>query len=422
MVSKLCRLAVIASAAVCCALAARPALAWQGFAAVMSAEAGVAPTGACCQIDGVCVDNVTQLNCSQISAAWGGAGSTCISNICGPTGGCCLNGICDFGESKRYCEQARFGRWYPTCGDPQCNPTAGCCVGSNCITVTENQCFLNGGQFLFFGCEPGVCNGACCLPNGGGCIDTSEANCNTLEGSFEGVGTVCNGFQCPGACCDPAGGCQELTPYDCFISGGSTVGGLCKSANCVAATGACCLISGVCQDGTDFGLCVEFNGAWGGFNSTCAQINCQDAGSCCIEFSPGNFFCQRNIFDVDCVNQGGTFNGPGTTCTPNPCGVVTPTGACCFATSCQLLSAAACANASGLYKGDNTACSAALCCPADFNNDGSVNTPDLTYFLGRFGGTFNPPGSERADLNADGSVNTADLTRFLGAFGRACPY
>lgn len=59
-------------------------------------------------------------------------------------------------------------------------------------------------------------------------------------------------------------------------------------------------------------------------------------------------------------------------------------------------------------------------CVGDFNNDRSVDTRDLTYFLNRFGLSF-PGGNEPADLNGDGSVNTSDLTRFLGRFSLPCP-
>lgn len=57
-------------------------------------------------------------------------------------------------------------------------------------------------------------------------------------------------------------------------------------------------------------------------------------------------------------------------------------------------------------------------CTGDLNHDGSVNTVDLTMFLGAFA-TAVPPGTG-ADLNNDGVVNTLDLTIFLGAFGNAC--
>jgi len=58
-------------------------------------------------------------------------------------------------------------------------------------------------------------------------------------------------------------------------------------------------------------------------------------------------------------------------------------------------------------------------CFGDLNGDNSVNTADLTAFLGAFG-TSVAPGTG-GDLNGDGVVNTADLTAFLGAFGTSCP-
>lgn len=60
-------------------------------------------------------------------------------------------------------------------------------------------------------------------------------------------------------------------------------------------------------------------------------------------------------------------------------------------------------------------------CVGDFNGDNQVGTPDLVYLIGRFGQTFQPPGSEPADLNADGVVSTPDLVAFIGRFGSACP-
>jgi hypothetical protein len=53
----------------------------------------------------------------------------------------------------------------------------------------------------------------------------------------------------------------------------------------------------------------------------------------------------------------------------------------------------------------------------DLNGDGTVNTLDLTAFLGNFGGTNKKP--SEGDLNGDGVVNTLDLTTFLGNFGQS---
>lgn len=58
-------------------------------------------------------------------------------------------------------------------------------------------------------------------------------------------------------------------------------------------------------------------------------------------------------------------------------------------------------------------------CVGDINDDGSVNTTDLTIFLGNFG--LSVPPHTNGDLNGDGLVNTLDLTVFLAAFGVPCP-
>lgn len=63
-----------------------------------------------------------------------------------------------------------------------------------------------------------------------------------------------------------------------------------------------------------------------------------------------------------------------------------------------------------------------VACRADFNADNTVNTPDLVFFLGRFGQPVTPGSpAERADFNADGIVSTPDLVFFLGRFGQPCP-
>jgi hypothetical protein len=58
----------------------------------------------------------------------------------------------------------------------------------------------------------------------------------------------------------------------------------------------------------------------------------------------------------------------------------------------------------------------AVCCPADFNCDGSLNSQDFFNFLNAF--FANDPS---ADFNHDGAVNSQDFFDFLNAFFDGCP-
>jgi hypothetical protein len=54
-------------------------------------------------------------------------------------------------------------------------------------------------------------------------------------------------------------------------------------------------------------------------------------------------------------------------------------------------------------------------CPADFNQDGTVNTLDFIAFLNAWNARQGP-----ADFNGDGAVNTLDVIAFLNAFTAGC--
>lgn len=55
---------------------------------------------------------------------------------------------------------------------------------------------------------------------------------------------------------------------------------------------------------------------------------------------------------------------------------------------------------------------------ADFNNDGTVNTADLSAFRQAMGTT----GVSQYDMTGDGTVNTADLSKFRQRYGKSAPY
>ena len=55
-------------------------------------------------------------------------------------------------------------------------------------------------------------------------------------------------------------------------------------------------------------------------------------------------------------------------------------------------------------------------CPADMNNDFSLNFLDISVFLGAFGDH-----EPLADFNADGNFNFLDVSAFLSSFSAGCP-
>lgn len=75
---------------------------------------------------------------------------------------------------------------------------------------------------------------------------------------------------------------------------------------------------------------------------------CLAGGACSIETS------------ADCTSMSGTYEGDGSSCTPNPC--VEATGACCMNNgACQSLTQTSCDDLGGTYQGDGVACASGLC-------------------------------------------------------------
>ena len=91
-----------------------------------------------------------------------------------------------------------------------------------------------------------------------------------------------------------------------------------------------------------------------GFNGNPGYLPCfvGGVGACC--------FCPSGdcaiLFSGDCDDAGGTFQGDGTTCDPNPCDCP-PVGACCPPEGpCRLATSGECAGLGGEYIGDGTTC------------------------------------------------------------------
>lgn len=167
---------------------------------------------ACCFSSSSCL-NLWTGDCTDLGGVPGGAGSTCATTPCFPTGACCLaSGGCQNGVSPTACDSgggsylgfASICQGFElACGDGldnDCDGTADC-ADSDCSTGPS-------------------CAGACCYAVGS-CMDgVSEAFCASGNGNYQGNGTGCASVSCPqpqGACCTTSGGCAELVAADCQV-------------------------------------------------------------------------------------------------------------------------------------------------------------------------------------------------------------
>lgn len=124
--------------------------------------------------------------------------------------------------------------------------------------------------------------GACCLPDGS-CANTTQSNCESLGGIYQGDGTVCSPDLCP-----------------------------------APTEGACCLANGVCVVETE-AQCISDGGVFQGVGTDCTPNPCPGA--------PTGACCHGETCDIetqsDCEGSGGFYLGDETTCDPNPCGCIT---------------------------------------------------------------------------------------------------
>ena len=298
-----------------------------------------------------------------------------------PTGACCFQGTCsDITEGFCNATNGTYLGDFTTCQE---NPDAcipgSCCLPSGCMQVAQVDCGLMGGNaFVQLGtCGEGTC-GACCLPEGGGCVVTGQIDCLTTDGAVYNPDQLCEGEICgplpTGACCQESGCVENVNEPDCLAASGiwAGVGTDCTSNETICDVGECCL-------GTDCVNDIEINctGQGGIFTAGvfCGGESCPEPiGACCGETN-----CVETTEAICQMGQDREFLGAGTTCDPDCFTPPDPTGACCLPESdcADDTSAADCNSSGGTYLGDesicegNPGCDTGACCRG---NNCSIDT------------------------------------------------
>ncbi len=252
----------------------------------------------------------------------------------------------------------------------------GCASGwspFNQFTSPFGSCSPSGDWVMRATYTPVFCadvQGACCL-NDGSCLGpvTQQACTQTLQGNFNGQGSVCVPGACPqlGACCLNNGSCVEELETGCTGSfqGEET---LCAETECPQPPQACCF-EGPPSSCTNLFTndCFGFGGTPAGNGTTCATTVCFPRGACCHPAGT----CTNDVAQDDCVSSGGTFQGNQTLCSGVSC--PQPSGACCSNTTtfCSAITQASCGNI------PNTTWAGAFTnCMGDADGDGEPDACD----------------------------------------------
>lgn len=304
----------------------------------------------------------------------------------------------------------------------------GCQSGKNVLFAIPggwlNFClFLQGDLVIRAIVDCAAINGACCRPDGT-CVETTQSNCSSQGGTYQGNGTLCSGVSCPqptGACCRPDGTCAVITQSACLAAGGVYYGNgtTCAGRDC---RGACCFqSSGNCLNLSQ-NQCNGANGIFKGIGTACATTVCFPTGACCMPDGT----CQNSVDPTVCANMGGVYQGNFTNCGSIDC--PDPVGACCFSNDfCIELTQIECESVLASWKGMGTDCAdlngdgraddcvggPLPCEPCDLDCNGSVNPFDIQPFLNMLSGGGGGCSSCAGDANADGTVNPFDINDFI---------
>lgn len=289
--------------------------------------------GACCMLDGSCIDkNFSSIQCNDMEGDWS-PGSTCelVGGFCNARGACCLqDDSCQlFTEAVCVIANGEYNGDGVGCSDVSCIPPMGaCCLpDESCAIQTEEDCGLAGGYYNGdeSDCVSAECEfGACC--DGESCSQTIAASCS---GTFVGAGVDCSDTICnSGACCEISG-CTETLSGQC--TGLFRDGYTCDAETC--ATGSCCELDGDCRNNVFRDECPaltepDIDPFHEGM--VCNDVICDTYGTCCLDLGEGMTECTF-VSDDECSSMGGVFGAPGLTCEDDIGGAPCEVGVCCLA-------------------------------------------------------------------------------------------
>ncbi len=343
--------------------------------------------GACCLSAGGC-EQLLEVNCDAVGGEFLGEGVDC-ADCPVLTGACCFSdgaGCTEVSQSDCDALAGDFRGHSTQCATECPDVERACCLATgSCLLLTESACMAQGGTFLAdqTSCQAETCLGACCFEGGFPCVEMSEESCGVLGGDFRGPGTLCV-VECPEvqrACCFADGGCQVLSEVACTEQGGAF---LPDRAECAsdACVGACCLGAGACAEISQIS-CSVLKGEFLGIGVDCSE--CPPATGACCDAADDSCSITE---EAECSGPGLSYQGDGTTCSPNPC--TAPRGACCFADgTCSEIAESSCKQSGGKFLGRDTDCAdcppptGACCDAADGScvegSEGSCMGPNLTY-------------------------------------------
>jgi hypothetical protein len=229
-----------------------------------------------------------------------------------------------------------------------------CCMADgSCQILAPDACTTAAGTYQGDDtlCDPNPCpqppppppsQGACCAADGSCSVETAAA-CTTASGTYQGDATVCDPNPCPqppppppaeGACCAANGNCSVLTAAACATATGTYQGDatVCDPNPCPQppppppAEGACCADDGTCSVLTS-DACTAALGTYKGDATLCDPNPCPQPpppaaqGACCTGRTEkcGNKPACSLVTADECADAGGSNQGDGTTCQPDPC-------------------------------------------------------------------------------------------------------